>query len=88
MSASTGNCLTVPPEGEAVAPPVVGAPGGTSLVGRVAPGAEASVALASRGESSELAVLVGGVAHPVDAGVVADGGVCRVDENDFEILVG
>ena len=34
------------------------------------PGSEATVALAGRGEASELAVLVDRVAHPVDAGVL------------------
>ena len=62
--------LTITPEGQAVAPPVVGPPGGTSLVGRVALGAQSPVALAGRGKAAQLTVLVDGVADPVHAGVL------------------
>ena len=44
--------------------------------------------LAGGGEATSLAVLVDGVDDPVDAGVAADGGVLRVDEDDLVVLVG
>lgn len=49
---------------------------------------ETSAFLASGGETSALAVLVHGLDDPVDAGVLADDLVLRVDEDDFEVLVG
>lgn len=67
---------------------VVLAPGGTGR-GMVVLGAlaEATVALALGGEAARLAVLVDGVADPVDAGVAADGLVRGVDEDDLVVLV-
>ena len=62
--------LTVTPEGQAVAPLPVGPPGRTSLVGAVALGAQAPVGLAGSGQAAQLAVLVHGVAEPVDARVL------------------
>jgi len=44
--------------------------------------------LASGGEAAHLAVLVHGLDDPVDAGVLADGLVLGVDEDDLEVLVG
>lgn len=44
--------------------------------------------LAGGGETTRLAVLVDGVDDPVDAGVLADGLVLGVDEDDLEVLVG
>lgn len=49
---------------------------------------EAARLLAGGGEAAGLAVLVDGVDDPVDAGVAADGGVLRVDEDDLVVLVG
>ena len=49
--------------------------------------AQASGRAARGGEASELAVLVGGVDDPVDAGVAADGLVLGVDEDDLVVLV-
>ena len=66
-----------------------GADGTTdALVGAVSLALETTVLAASGGEATELAVLVDGVADPVDAGVVADLGVGRVNHDDFEVLVG
>ena len=48
---------------------------------------DSSRLLSSRSEASGLPALVDGVANPVDAGITADGLVCRVDENDFVVLV-
>ena len=46
-------------------------------------------ALLPRGRKpTHLAVLVHGLDDPVDAGVLADGLVLRVDEDDFKVLVG
>jgi hypothetical protein len=44
--------------------------------------------LASSCETSGLAVLVNGIDDPADARVAADGLVLRVNEDDFEVLVG
>jgi len=44
--------------------------------------------LAGGREAAGLAVLVDGVDDPVDAGVLADGLVLGVDEDDLVILVG
>jgi len=49
--------------------------------------AETTVALALGGEATGLAVLVNGVADPVDAGVAADGLVRGVNEDDLVVLV-
>lgn len=44
--------------------------------------------LACGSEATALAVLVDGVADPVDAGVAADGFVVGVDKDDLVVLVG
>ena len=44
--------------------------------------------LADGGETASLAVLVDGVADPVDAGILADGLVLGVDKDDLVVLVG
>lgn len=44
--------------------------------------------LAGSGETTGLAVLVHGVDDPVDAGVLADGLVLGVDEDNLVVLVG
>lgn len=44
--------------------------------------------LAGGGETTSLAVLVDGVDDPVDAGILADGLVLGVNEDDLEVLVG
>ena len=49
---------------------------------------EAAGLLAGGSETAGLAVLVDGVDDPVDAGVLADGLVLGVDEDDLEVLVG
>ena len=49
---------------------------------------ETSALLASGGEASALAMLVHRLDDPVDTGVLADDLVLRVDEDDFEVLVG
>ena len=72
---------------------VAALPGGThgttdALVGAVALGVESTVLAASGSEAAVLAVLVHGVADPVDAGVVADLGVGGVHHDDLEVLVG
>ena len=58
------------------------------LVGTVALYAKTSGLAASGGEASVLSVLVHGTDDPVDAGIVADGDVVGVDEDDLEVLVG
>lgn len=49
---------------------------------------QSTVLLARGGQAAALAVLVNGIANPVDAGIVTDGHVVRVDEDDLEVLVG
>lgn len=44
--------------------------------------------LASGSETTHFAVLVDGGNNPVDAGILADGLVLRVDEDNLEVLVG
>lgn len=48
--------------------------------------AQSARALARRGESTQFAMLLDGVANPVDLGVAADGVVVWVDADDFEVL--
>lgn len=62
--------LTEAAEGHLVAPLEATALGGANLVSGVALGAQAAVALASRRQASQLAVLLGGGAQPVDTGVL------------------
>ena len=50
--------------------------------------AETTGLLASGGKTTGLAVLVDGVDDPVDAGVLADGLVLGVNEDDLVVLVG
>jgi len=49
---------------------------------------ETTRALAGGGKATGLAVLVDGGDDPVDAGILADGLVLGVDEDDLEVLVG
>jgi hypothetical protein len=50
--------------------------------------AQTTELLASRGETTQLTVLVHRVAEPVDPWVVADGTVCNVNKDDLKVLVG
>jgi hypothetical protein len=80
--------LTVAAEVEAV----VALPGGTTaatlgLVVQVAL-AVAAVLAAGSGQAAELAVLVDGLADPVDARIAADGLVGGVHKDDLVELVG
>lgn len=80
--------LTVATEGEGVA----ALPGGTSRttngLGKLVALSEAAALLASRSEATELAVLHGGLADPVHAGVATDSLVAGIDEDDLKVLVG
>jgi len=49
---------------------------------------ETPALLPCRRKAAHLAVLVHGLDDPVDTGVLADGLVLRVDEDDFKVLVG
>lgn len=44
--------------------------------------------LASRSQAAELAVLHHWASDPVDAWIVADGGVVWINKDDLEVLVG
>jgi hypothetical protein len=50
--------------------------------------AQTTELLASRGETTQLTVLVHRVAEPVDPWVVADSAVCNVNKDDLKVLVG
>ena len=50
--------------------------------------AETTRLLAGGGETAALAVLVDGVDNPVDTGILSDGLVLGVDEDDLVVLVG
>jgi len=87
-----GSCIqaqssTVAAEGEGLVALPGGSPGWPVLVVGVALAAQATVLLASRGEATELAVLVHILAQPVDPGVVADGSVGNINEDDLKVLV-
>ena len=88
-----GSCIqaqssTVAAEGEGLVALPGGSPGGPVLVVGVALAAQATVLLASRGEATELAVLVHILAQPVDPGVVADGSVGNINKDDLKVFVG
>mmetsp|Transcript_16026 Transcript_16026/g.25872 ORF Transcript_16026/g.25872 Transcript_16026/m.25872 type:complete len:249 (-) Transcript_16026:5-751(-) len=61
--------------------------GGASFVVVVALSAQTAVFAACRGEAAHFAVLVHGVADPVDSGVAADDLVHRVDHDHLEVFV-
>lgn len=86
-SATSSTRLSVAPQGEGV----VSLPGlsaaSTGLVVAVAL-VEATRLLAGGGETAALAVLVDGVDDPVDTGILSDGLVLGVDEDDLVVLVG
>jgi hypothetical protein len=50
--------------------------------------AETTVLLASSGEGTKFAVLVDGIAKPVDAWVTADSLVSNINHDDLKVLVG
>jgi hypothetical protein len=68
---------------------VVGALGRAQLGGEVRSLVSETTTLSTRGgKTTHLTVLVSRVTDPVDAGVVTDGSVEGVDEDDFEPLMG
>jgi hypothetical protein len=80
--------LTVSEEDLGVAALPVGLGGTTdSTVGSVTLDTETTMFLSSGGESTTFSVLVDRVDDPVDARVVSDGDVGRVNHEDFEIFV-
>ena len=80
--------LSVATEGEGVVelPDVTAAR--AVLVEATALVAEATELLAGGGEATHLAVLLVGLADPVDLGVATDGGVAGIDHDDLEELEG
>lgn len=50
--------------------------------------AQTTELLASRGETTELTVLVHRLAEPVDPWVIADSIVCNIHKDDLKVLVG
>eukprot|EP01084_Bolivina_argentea_P198886 340430_1 len=88
MKAGSVLGLTLAEEGDAVvaAPGSLG--GGADLGGTVSLDAETAALLAGGGETAGFAVLVDGLADPVDGGVVADDLVGGVNGNDLVPGVG
>ena len=58
------------------------------VVGAVTLDSQTSVVLSSRSQASSFTVLVNRVDNPVNAGIVSDGNVGRIDKNNLEVLVG
>lgn len=79
--------LTVAAEGDLLAV-VVGSAAGRLEAVVLGTLANTAGLLAGSGKAAKLAVLVDGVDDPVDAGIVADGGVLGINHDDFEVLVG
>ncbi len=72
---------------------VASLPGGSvrttdGVVGAVTLDSEATVLSTSRGEASSLTVLVDRVNDPVNARIVSDGNVLRINKDDLKVLVG
>merc|ERR1711988_1191597 len=80
--------LTVTLHLELLATLPVGTHRWTTLGGAVGLGAETTVGTASRGDTTELTVLVHRVDDPVDARITTDGLVGRIHHDDLEVLVG
>lgn len=78
---------TVSPERQELSPLPASSSGGSDLDGGLSASVESSGLASSRSASSQLSVLHGRVAHPVDSGVVSDGLVHRVNHDDLEPLV-
>lgn len=79
--------LPIAPEGQSVLPLPGLSPSSLGVVVSVTL-VETTRLLASGSKTTHFAVLVDGSDDPVDAGVLADGLVLRVDEDDLEVLVG
>lgn len=76
--------LTVATEGEGVVLAPSSSLGGVVVLGALS---DTTVLAALGGEATSLAVLVDGVADPVDAGVTTDSLVRGVDKDDLVVLV-
>jgi len=81
-------CLSLSSESESVSSLPGGVGGATDGVGVLVTLADTSGVLASGGEASHFPVLVHALGDPLELGVVADGVVVGVDEDDLEVLVG
>eukprot|EP00965_Chrysotila_dentata_P110108 3638348-Pleurochrysis_carterae.AAC.1 len=79
--------LTVAPEGEGVVPLPGGAPRRAQLAGAIVASAQAAARASGGREAAQLAVLVHGVAQPVDARVLANHLVVRIDHDALIVLV-
>jgi len=81
-------CLSLSSESKGVSSLPGGVRGATDGVGVLVTLADTSGVLASGGEASHFPVLVDALGDPLRLGVVADGVVVGVDEDDLEVLVG
>ena len=82
-------CLAVSAHGLGVAS-LPGSSVGTTdgVVGSVALDAQTSVLLAGGSKTTSFSVLVNRRNNPIDAGVVSNGNVVRINQNNFVVLVG
>ena len=86
---SSTKCLTVSAHTLGVVALPLGSVGTTNgVVGSVTLDTKTTVLLASRGETTALSVLVDRIDNPVDARIVSDSSVVRIDKDNFEVLVG
>ena len=84
----TGLRLTITTHALGVASLPGGSVGTTDgVIGAVTLHAQTTMFAASRCKTSSLAVLVDGVNNPVNARVVSDRDVLRIDQDNFEIFV-
>merc|ERR1712072_1064187 len=77
--------LTVALQAKQLATLPVGTGRRTAFVGPMVLAAQTTVGTPSRGDATELAVLHGRGAEPVDTGIAAHGLVRDVDHNDLEV---
>lgn len=80
--------LTVAAEGNGLVALPGGSPWGPVLVVPLTLATQATVLLARRGESTELTVLVHGIAEPVDPWIVADSIVGDIHKDHLKVFVG
>lgn len=80
--------LTVATEGEGVATLPGSSSGTTNGLGEAMALSETTALLPGRSETTEFAVLHGGLADPVHAGVATDSLMARINKDDLKVLVG
>jgi hypothetical protein len=82
------SCSTVAAEGEGLVALPGGSPWGPILLVCVTLATQTTELLASRGETTELTMLVHRLAQPVDPWVIADSIVSHIHKDNLKVLVG